>query len=57
MSMTPPPRFPVGLGLLVLCCLLPGLASSETLSIFYDRSIPQLQFAAGDLRTAATGKG
>jgi hypothetical protein len=44
------------LALLILCGMS-GTAWSETVSVFCDKTIPQIAFAAGDIKTALEGKG
>jgi Putative Ig domain len=42
---------------LFLLCGASGTAWSETVSVFVDKTIPQISFAAGDIKKALEGKG
>jgi hypothetical protein len=43
--------------LCILYCLLPGFIFAETIGVFYDQNLPQIKFAAGDIKTVLEAKG
>jgi len=51
---------PIFFSLLTVCFLtlaIPTLVSAETVGVFFDANVPQIKFAAGDVKTALESKG